>query len=91
MTTSIWKKLVTAIRGGASEVGEAIVDSQAIRILDQELRDAQSAVQKARDSLIDIKAKHKLSAGRLDAFNSDIASWEGKAMGALQALSLIHI
>ena len=56
-----------------------------IRILDQELRDAQSAVQKARDSLIDIKAKHKLSAGRLDAFNSDIASWEGKAMGALQA------
>ena len=42
MTTSIWKKLVTAIRGGASEVGEAIVDSQAIRILDQELRDAQS-------------------------------------------------
>ena len=54
MTTSIWKKLVTAIRGGASEVGEAIVDSQAIRILDQELRDAQSAVQKARDSLIDI-------------------------------------
>lgn len=85
MTTSIWKKLVTAIRGGASEVGEAIVDSQAIRILDQELRDAESAVKKARDSLIDIKAKHKLSLQRLDAYNSDIASWEGKAMAALEA------
>lgn len=83
--TSIWKKLVTAMRGGASEVGEAIVDANAIRILDQELRDAQSAVKNARNSLIDIKAKHKLSAQRLEAFNSDIASWEGKAMAALEA------
>lgn len=82
---SIWKKLVTAIRGGASEVGEAIVDANAIRILDQELRDADAAVSKARTSLIDIKAKHKLSVQRIEAFVSDIASWETKAMAALNA------
>lgn len=82
---SMWKKLVTAMRGGVSEVGEAINDANALRILDQELRDAQIAVKKARDSLIDIKAKHKVSGQRLEAFNSDIASWEGKAMAALQA------
>jgi phage shock protein A len=80
---SIWKKLVTAVRGGASEVGEAIVDVNAIRILEQEQRDADTAVSKARSSLIDIKAKHKISLQRLESFNSDIASWEGKAMAAL--------
>lgn len=82
---NIWKKLVTAVRGGASEVGEAIVDANALRILDQELRDADSAVKVARQSLIDIKAKHKLSVQRLDGYNSDISSWEGKALAALNA------
>ncbi|RMS55096.1 hypothetical protein ALP66_05573, partial [Pseudomonas amygdali pv. photiniae] len=48
MTTSIWKKLVTAVRGGASEVGESIADANAIRILDQEIRDADNALVKAR-------------------------------------------
>ena len=41
---SIWKKIITAVRGGASEVGEAIVDANAIRILEQEMRDADKAV-----------------------------------------------
>ncbi|PFN81064.1 phage shock protein A, partial [Bacillus sp. AFS076308] len=31
MTQSIWSKLFTALRGGATEVGEAIVDQQALR------------------------------------------------------------
>ena len=43
MTQSIWSKLFTALRGGASEVGESIVDQQALRILDQEIRDADTA------------------------------------------------
>ncbi|QHF00557.1 PspA/IM30 family protein (plasmid) [Pseudomonas cannabina pv. alisalensis] len=80
---SIWKQLVTAVRGGASEVGEAIVDSNAIRILEQEQRDADAAVLKARNSLIEIKAKHKMSLQRLEAYGSDISSWENKAMAAL--------
>ena len=37
MTQSIWSKLFTALRGGANEVGESIVDQQALRILDQEI------------------------------------------------------
>lgn len=83
MTTSIWKKLVTAVRGGASEVGESIVDANALRILDQEIRDADSALVKARDGLITIKAKHKLSAQRLEEHAASIANWEGRAMQAL--------
>lgn len=80
---TIWKKLVTALRGGASEVGEAIVDVNAIRILEQEQRDAEAAVLKARNSLIEIKAKHKMSLQRLEAYGSDISSWENKTMAAL--------
>lgn len=80
---TIWKKLVTALRGGASEVGEAIVDANAIRILEQEQRDADAAVLAARNSLIEIKAKHKMSLQRLEAYGSDISSWENKALAAL--------
>ncbi|WP_214349971.1 PspA/IM30 family protein [Pseudomonas congelans] len=83
MTTSIWKKLVTAVRGGASEVGESIADANAIRILDQEIRDAENALVKARDGLITIKAKHKLSAQRFEEHATSIANWEGRAMQAL--------
>ncbi|MBI6706087.1 PspA/IM30 family protein [Pseudomonas viridiflava] len=83
MTTSIWKKLVTAVRGGASEVGESIADANAIRILDQEIRDADSALVRARDGLITIKAKHKLSAQCLEEHATSIANWEGRAMQAL--------
>lgn len=83
MTTSIWKKLVTAVRGGASEVGESIADANAIRILDQEIRDADNALVKARDGLITIKAKYKLSAQRLEEHATSIANWEGRAMQAL--------
>lgn len=80
---TIWKKLITALRGGASEVGEAIIDVNAIRILEQEQRDADAALLKARNSLIEIKAKHKMSLQRLEAYGSDISSWENKAMAAL--------
>ena len=37
---NIWAKMMTALRGGVNEAGEAIVDTQALRILDQEVRDA---------------------------------------------------
>ncbi|MEO6678657.1 MAG: PspA/IM30 family protein, partial [Pseudomonas sp.] len=65
MTQSIWSKLFTALRGGASEVGESIVDQQALRILDQEIRDADTALANAKRELVSIMAKHKLSADRV--------------------------
>jgi hypothetical protein len=37
--SALWRRLVTAVRGGVSELGEAIADSQALRILDEEIRD----------------------------------------------------
>jgi phage shock protein A len=80
---SLWKKMVTALRGGASEVGEAIVDAQALRILDQEIRDADASMLAARNQLIQIKAKHKLSVQRVEEHDKNIANWEQKALAAM--------
>ena len=45
---SILKKLFTAVRGGAREAGQAIVDANGIRIFEQEIADAQNALQRAK-------------------------------------------
>ncbi|MGV8919430.1 MAG: PspA/IM30 family protein [Pseudomonas sp.] len=79
------KKFITAIRGGGSEVGEMIIDANAIRILEQEGRDVDKAILVANNSLIDIKGKFKLAKQRVEALNSDISSWESKALAALNA------
>ena len=64
---SIWAKAATAVRGGVSEAGEAIVDNQALRILDQEIRDADGELVKSKEALTGIIAKRKLADKRLKA------------------------
>ena len=44
---SVWKKLVTAVKGGATEAAQTVVDSQAIRILEQEIREAKEELRKS--------------------------------------------
>ena len=54
-------KIATAFRGSASEVGEAIVDNQALRILDQEMRDATRELGQAKENAATVLAqKHGL-------------------------------
>jgi len=54
---SIWNKIITAVRGAATEAGEAVVDSQALRILDQEMRDAKTALSEAKNNLTTVMAE----------------------------------
>ena len=54
---SIFRKLITAVRGGATEVGEAIIDTQAFRILEQEIRDAKRALTQSKQSLTNVVAQ----------------------------------
>lgn len=79
----IWNKVVTAIRGGVNEAGEAIADSQALRILDQEIRDADEELRRSKDSLADMMAKNKLSQNKVDGLQAKITEYEGYAMQAL--------
>lgn len=62
---SILSKLWTLFRGSANEAGQAVVDKNAIRILDQEMRDAESALLQSRDDLTRIMAQHKLATNKL--------------------------
>ncbi len=81
---SVWSKLLTALRGGAHEAGEALVDSQALRILDQEIRDADDDLRKSREALAGLMAKEKLAQARLAETRSQIANNEGYATRALE-------
>lgn len=58
-------RLFTAIRGGATEAAEAAADSQALRILDQQLRDAKRDLEKAQYDLAGLMGKAKLSRDKL--------------------------
>ena len=57
---SIWGKLFTLGRAGGHEAAQAVVDKNAIRILDQELRDADAAQGKARDDLAGLVARRRI-------------------------------
>ena len=63
---NVWAKMITALRGGVNEAGEAIIDTQALRILDQELRDASEELRQSKDSLAAIIAREKLSAEKAE-------------------------
>ena len=81
---SIWAKVATAVRGGVNEAGEAIVDAQALRILDQEIREADSGLSRSKDALTDIIAKRKLADKKVESLKSSLAEYEGYAMQALE-------
>lgn len=80
---AIFNKLVTALRGGINEAGEAVIDTQALRILDQEIRDADVELKQAKESLASILAEQKLSEKTIVKIKASIAEYEGYALKAL--------
>ncbi|TKB47191.1 PspA/IM30 family protein [Thalassotalea mangrovi] len=80
---SIFKKIMTAIRGGASEMGESIVDANATRIFEQEIRDAQNHLTKAKRDLTSVMAQQMSASREVDRIKRDIAEHEGYAQQAL--------
>lgn len=81
---SILNKLVTALRGGAREMGELVVDANGTRIFEQEIRDARGHLDKARQDLTGVMAKQLQSSRRLEQLKGDIREHEGYARRALQ-------
>ncbi|MDO6566287.1 PspA/IM30 family protein [Alteromonas sp. 1_MG-2023] len=80
---SVWKKLVTAVKGGANEAAQSVVDSQAIRILEQEIREAKEELRKSDHARTQILAKCKLSQQKVASFNSSISEYEAHARKAI--------
>lgn len=82
--TSIFKKLATAIRGHATEAGQAAVDANAITILEQEIRDANTALKQSDQSLTSIMAKRKLQENKVNELTEQIDKFETHAGAALE-------
>nr|VFJ94275.1 MAG: phage shock protein A (PspA) family protein [Candidatus Kentron sp. LFY]VFJ96727.1 MAG: phage shock protein A (PspA) family protein [Candidatus Kentron sp. LFY] len=81
---SVWKKLFTAVRGAATEAGETIVDNQALRILDQEMRDARTQLKNAKENLTAIMAEDMVVHRAVKDLRSRIEEHEGYAARALE-------
>ena len=81
----ILRDMMTALKGGANEVGEAIVDANAVRILEQEIRDADAAIASAKQSLTRMKSQEIKLKREVATLDRDVADYEQKAVQALNA------
>jgi phage shock protein A len=81
---NVWSKMLTALRGGVNEAGEAVVDSQALRILDQEVREAGEELKYSKDSLAEIMARQKLAEEKCKQVKKSIEEHEGYVLKALE-------
>ena len=81
---NIWSKMITALRGGVNEAGEAIIDAQALRILDQEIRDASEELNRSKDGLASLIAQQKLAEEKVSTLTADIKKNEGFILAALE-------
>lgn len=80
---SIFSKLMTALRGGAREVGEAVVDAQGTRIFEQEIIDAKAKLDAARLELTNLMAKHTQSERDVQLAKAELKKQEGYVNEAL--------
>jgi phage shock protein A len=81
---AIWSKLFTLGRAGAHEASSAIVDANALRILDQEIRDADRAQGKARDDLAGLVARRRILEAEVDSFRAQAEKYEASARIAVE-------
>jgi phage shock protein A len=80
---SMWSKLFALFRGAAHDSATAVVDANALRILDQEIRDADSAQAKARDDLSALVARRRILETEARSFRDQVVKYEASARAAL--------
>ena len=75
--------MVTAVKGGATEAAQSVVDGQTIRILEQEIREAKDELRKSDHARTQILAKCKLSEQKVSGLEKSIAEYEAHARKAV--------
>ena len=80
---TLWRKLFTLGRAGAHEAASSVVDANAIRILDQEVRDAETAQGKARDDLAGLVARRRVLENDVASFKAQASKYESSARAAV--------
>jgi len=79
------KTFVTLIRGRMAEVEQAAADAHALPILDQQIRDAVTALGRARRALAIATAQSETEVREAEAIDRRIADLESRARAALAA------
>jgi phage shock protein A len=79
----MFKTLLTIVRSRAFAAGEAVADQNALLILDQQMRDAGAAIDRAKKALAVAIAQQNREGQRLDAARAQIADLETRAVAAL--------
>src|SRR5882762_6137365 len=79
----MFKTVLTLFRGSVAAAGEELEGRNALLILDQQMRDAASAVDRAKRTLALAIAQDQQEGRRLDATNARIADLEIRATAAL--------
>src|SRR5882724_2438603 len=79
----MFKTLLTLFRGSVAAAGEDLEGRNALLILDQQMRDAASAVDRAKRTLALAIAQDQQEGRRLEATNARIADLEIRATAAL--------
>ena len=80
---SIWSKLSALFRGTAHDGAQTIVDANALRILDQEIRDADGAQGKARDELAKLVARRRSLETEVGQLTEQARKYESSARAAM--------
>ncbi len=81
----MFKTLVLLMRGRAASAAEDLADSNALLILDQQMRDARSAVDRSKRALALAVAQDGMEAKRLETALARIADLEIRVKAALKA------
>ena len=81
----MFKTLFLLIRGSAASAAEEIADRNALLILDQQMREAGAAIERAKRALALAIAQDGAEAKRLDAAIARIADLEVRVKAALEA------
>lgn len=82
--SGVFNKLWTALRGGAREIGDAVVDANGIRIFEQEIKDAEENIKKAKRSLTEVMAQRMQADRKVQNLTNSITEHEDYAAKALE-------
>ena len=80
----MFKTIVTLFRGAAADAEDNLVDRNAVRILDQQIRDARAGLEQGRRALAVAIAQDKAEARRLGEVRRRIADLDDRAIEALR-------
>jgi phage shock protein A len=81
---SLIKKFFTLGKATVTDAGEAVIDANAIKILRQEIRDAETSIRDSENSLTKIMADKKIAEGELNGIQVEFDKWMANARQSLE-------